>query len=105
MKRDARRLQALIELLAVLRFVELNLIAARKIVKKRDKVAGRTGGRPRTPTLLGGGAGSPLASLEALEPQCGALFAAARRLAEARGTPSPPTCARAYAAPTATAMR
>mmetsp|Transcript_16264 Transcript_16264/g.51003 ORF Transcript_16264/g.51003 Transcript_16264/m.51003 type:complete len:917 (+) Transcript_16264:208-2958(+) len=97
-------------LLATLRFVELNLIAIRKIVKKRDKFEARGGfavsdrhssgaSRPgtrksRSNWLLCPERSRHLECLESFEPQFAALLVSARAIRESRAfgaTRGPPT--------------
>ncbi|KAJ8599364.1 hypothetical protein CTAYLR_007018 [Chrysophaeum taylorii] len=87
-------------LLATLRFVELNLVAVRKIVKKRDKFAARDG-FGRAPARKSGGVNwllcpersRHLECLESFEPQFAALLVSARAIRESRvfgGARGPP---------------
>lgn len=99
---SANAAQALSLLLATLRFVELNLIAVRKIVKKRDKFATRGGftlsdrqgtelvrsgqiaSNSRATWLLCPKRSRHLECLESFEPQFAALLVSARAIRESR---------------------
>lgn len=94
---DAKRAMGL--LVATIRFVELNLVALRKIVKKRDKFAARTGFAPSTGEatrqhdgaswLLNPSRSAHLRCLETLESQFASLLSSARTFRELTNNPSP----------------
>ncbi|KAJ1460428.1 hypothetical protein M885DRAFT_509401 [Pelagophyceae sp. CCMP2097] len=106
----ARR--ALVTLLATLKFVELNLVAVRKIVKKRDKCAARLGWTAKsTATSIGARAMSNLLSaerskhlkgLESFEPAFGALLESARAIRGRKACFTPVSNERASAQGTST---
>lgn len=99
---SATAAQAMSLLLATLRFVELNLIAVRKIVKKRDKFAtrggfalsdrqgtevgrsGQSASHSRATWLLCPKRSRHLECLESFEPQFAALLVSARAIRESR---------------------
>eukprot|EP00633_Aureoumbra_lagunensis_P003880 CAMPEP_0197316660 /NCGR_PEP_ID=MMETSP0891-20130614/43571_1 /TAXON_ID=44058 ORGANISM="Aureoumbra lagunensis, Strain CCMP1510" /NCGR_SAMPLE_ID=MMETSP0891 /ASSEMBLY_ACC=CAM_ASM_000534 /LENGTH=619 /DNA_ID=CAMNT_0042806239 /DNA_START=27 /DNA_END=1883 /DNA_ORIENTATION=+ len=76
--------EAMSVLLATLRFVELNLIAVRKIVKKRDKKGRLGGARQRAAWLLSSERSRHLEGLQSLEPQIRALLVSANSIRESR---------------------
>lgn len=87
--------QAMNLMLATLRFVEMNLVAVRKIVKKRDKFAARGGflSGNRRPFWHGAPRSRHLECLESFEPQFAALLVSAQAIRESRGGargPPPP---------------
>ena len=89
--------QAAASLLACIQYVELNLVAVRKIVKKRDTVATRRqlGGGRGGAWLLSAARSPHLTALESFDAPFAALLATARRAADraARSRPSSPTSA------------
>ncbi|KAH8071549.1 hypothetical protein JL720_11435 [Aureococcus anophagefferens] len=76
--------QAAASLLACIQYVELNLVAVRKIVKKRDTVATRRqlGGGRGGAWLLSAARSPHLTALESFEAPFAALLATARRAAD-----------------------